>query len=141
MEKTKLHPLVWLKRLFSYSRYLRFIRRKLLVRSEKEYRARRKLIALVRKPRMLSLPVAKRILVCSPHPDDESVGAGGLLWAHRNISDIHIIVFSKGECGGSLENHSGDNKSYTDVISNARKEEFFKTAKMLNVKSWHFQDD
>ncbi len=40
----------------------------------------------------------KKILVISPHPDDEAIGCGGTLLNHHNNGDsIHIIFLTSGE--------------------------------------------
>ena len=43
----------------------------------------------------------KRILVLSPHPDDESIGCGGTLLHHVKEGDtVHIVFLTSGENGG-----------------------------------------
>src|SRR5438128_1112363 len=42
-----------------------------------------------------------RILVLSPHPDDESIGCGGTLRKHIVEGDtVHVIFLTSGERGG-----------------------------------------
>lgn len=42
-----------------------------------------------------------RILVISPHPDDESVGCGGTLRRHvLQNDDVHVVFLTSGEKGG-----------------------------------------
>ena len=43
----------------------------------------------------------KRILVLSPHPDDESIGCGGTLLRHTKQGDaVHVVFLTSGEKGG-----------------------------------------
>ena len=43
----------------------------------------------------------KRILVVSPHPDDESVGCGGTVRRHVLAGDhVHVLFLTRGEGGG-----------------------------------------
>jgi LmbE family N-acetylglucosaminyl deacetylase len=43
----------------------------------------------------------KRILVLSPHPDDESIGCGGTLVRHVSEGDaVHVVFLTSGEKGG-----------------------------------------
>lgn len=42
-----------------------------------------------------------RVLVISPHPDDESIGCGGTLHRHATKGDaVHILFLTSGEKGG-----------------------------------------
>lgn len=44
-----------------------------------------------------------RILVLSPHPDDEAIGCGGTLCRHAMAGDdIHVIYLTSGERGSAL---------------------------------------
>jgi len=42
-------------------------------------------------PAELTCPVGRRLLVLAPHPDDESIGVGGLLLAHRGRCEVHVV--------------------------------------------------
>lgn len=135
-----IYPRRWLNGIFSYSRYIGYIKPKLINCDEEEYLARRKFLSKSWQPRLLPMPVGKKLLVLSPHPDDESIGAGGLLWAHRDISEIHLVVMTKGEKGGALGEDCRDQELFKAKMAEARKKEFSKTASMLNAKSRHYLD-
>jgi len=103
LHRNGVYPRRWLTGLISYSRYLGYIRPQLLQRTEEEfprsspaYRTRMGTAATHR-------PVGKRILALCSHPDDESIGAGGLLLAHRDLAEIHLVCLCDGAGGGSLE--------------------------------------
>jgi N-acetylglucosamine malate deacetylase 1 len=125
------HPRRWLIGLLAYSRYMGYIRPHLLGATEEEFRVRRHLMARAWEPRRLEAPVGKRILALCPHPDDESIGAGGLLLAHRELAEIHLLCLCKGGGGGSL----GDGKSNPNALAEVRRAEFQKTASVLRAVS------
>lgn len=57
--------------------------------------------ALVNSFKILKIPQNKKILFISPHPDDETIAAGGLLYEAANENcDIYIILISGGEKWG-----------------------------------------
>jgi LmbE family N-acetylglucosaminyl deacetylase len=99
-----IHPRALLHSLLTYPRYLGTIKPELLRRSRCELQV----LDLLRSctscwwPRVLQPPLGKRILVCSPHPDDESIGAGGFLLRHRGRVQLHLLSVFSGEQGGRL---------------------------------------
>src|SRR5262245_50829025 len=101
--------------------------------SEEEFLIRRKLLARAWQPRQLAVPIGNRILALCPHPDDESIGAGGLLLAHRGHSEIHLLCLCNGERGGELDSaEAGKN-----ALIWTRRAEFAKTAETLKAASVH----
>lgn len=77
----------------------------------------------------LNLAPEQRILVLAPHPDDESIGCGGLLLRYPGQCDV--VVLTDGRYGGL----SGQDKQ--DVI-NLRKVEFERAMFYAGVKRWLF---
>lgn len=61
-------------------------------------------------PMVVSCPAARRILVLSPHPDDETIAAGGtLLHVRAKGAAIHIIFLTSGDrVGARGERVGGD---------------------------------
>ena len=135
LRQKKIHPRRWLRGLISYSRYLGYVRPQLMTASKEEFLVRRKLLARAWEPRHLVVPVGKRLLALCPHPDDESIGAGGLLLAHRNLAEIHLVCLCNGEGGGSLGESAGDPEATKRALIETRKTEFRKIAHTLNVAS------
>lgn len=140
LHRFNIHPKKWWDSFVCYPRYLGYIKPRLLANCDEEYILRRKALSNAWEPCQLTLPVGKRILSISAHPDDESLGAGGLLWAHRNLSELHLIVLSKGEKGGALEETIEDPTLYEIKLAEVRKAEFSRTASMLGARSCHFFD-
>jgi LmbE family N-acetylglucosaminyl deacetylase len=133
-----LHPRRWLRGLLAYPRYLGYVRPRLLTCSEDEYVARRQVVAAGWACRRLQVPLARRILALSPHPDDESFGAGGLLWAHRHLAAIHLITLCQGDRGGSLGSGPPESQAERRQMAELRKAELHKTATALNAASCQF---
>jgi LmbE family N-acetylglucosaminyl deacetylase len=132
LHRYDIHPNRWLAGFLAYPRYLGFIKPHLLrVTTEEEFRIRRQVLASAWEPRQLEAPIGKRMLALCPHPDDESIGAGGLLLAHRDLAEIHLVCLCDGAGGGQLEEHSPDPNALVEV----RRIEFQKTAKALRAAS------
>ena len=89
-----------------------YIQPQIIKNIEDEYHVRRKIFDRCWEPQALTIPVGKKIVVIAPHADDESIGAGGLLWAHRNMSELHIVLLTQGDKGGNLDGCSSANKGY-----------------------------
>jgi LmbE family N-acetylglucosaminyl deacetylase len=74
---------------------------------------------------------AERVLVLSPHPDDESIGCGGTLRNHAEQgASVRIIFLTSGERGG----HGRSEKETIRV----REKEARAAAKILGVQSVEF---
>jgi|CXWL01.1.fsa_nt_gi LmbE family N-acetylglucosaminyl deacetylase len=136
-----LHPRAWLHSAFTYSRFMGRIKPQLLEGTEAEIHAR--LAALKRswEPRELKVPVGKRIVVVAPHPDDETIGAGGLLLAHRRQADVSIVTVFNGEGGGQLGTSPWENEpSYKTKLVQARKRELDQASTGLQARVVHAMD-
>ena len=77
----------------------------------------------------LSFSASARILVLAPHPDDESIGCGGLLLKYRGQCDV--VVLTDGRHGGL----SGQSETETVTL---RKSEFERAMAYAGVKKWFF---
>jgi len=77
----------------------------------------------------LLFPKSARILVLAPHPDDESIGCGGLLLKYPGQCDV--VVLTDGRHGGL----SGQDETET---VNLRKSEFERTMAFAGVRKWVF---
>jgi LmbE family N-acetylglucosaminyl deacetylase len=131
LHRKGVHPRRWLFGRFSHSNYLGYIKPQLLRSSEEEFRIRRQLVANAWGPSRLVAPIGKRMLALSPHPDDESIGAGGLLLAHRGLAEIHLVCLCDGAGGGRLE----DANALPSALVAARRIEFQKAARVLGAAS------
>ena len=106
------HPRTFIDSVLTYSRFIGAIKPGLLRQAETEFEARLESLRYCWWPAQLHCPVGRRILAISPHPDDETIGAGGLLLAHRALADISVITVFSRDGGGVLEGtdrHSAKN--------------------------------
>src|SRR6516162_6217495 len=97
------HPRAWLDSLLTYPRFVGTIKPELLGHSASELAPRLEMHQASWWPKRLEFPVARRLLAISPHPDDETVGCGGLLLAHAGKSEIRIVNVYNGDGGGALD--------------------------------------
>jgi LmbE family N-acetylglucosaminyl deacetylase len=73
----------------------------------------------------------KRVMVISPHPDDETIGCGGTILAHVAAGDVvYAEILTSGENGGH-----GLEKNETAKV---REAEAIKAAAMLGIQSVEF---
>ena len=72
-----------------------------------------------------------RVLVLSPHPDDEALGCGGTLCAHvAHKDDVRIVFLTSGEAGG----HGRD----PEVTARMREKEAADAAAILGIAEIEF---
>jgi LmbE family N-acetylglucosaminyl deacetylase len=74
-----------------------------------------------------------RIVVISPHPDDDVIGCGGMMWKRALAGDeVHSIYLSSGEMGGRPEGMSAE-----DHIKQ-RENEAAVASEVLQIAMVHF---
>lgn len=72
-----------------------------------------------------------RVLVISPHPDDEAIGCGGTLCAHiTEGDDVQVLFLTSGEQGG----HGRTAEETCEL----REREAAQSAKILSVSGYEF---
>jgi LmbE family N-acetylglucosaminyl deacetylase len=114
------HPRTLVDSIFTYPRFLGAIKPGLLRRSSREIEARLGCLTSCWWPAKLRVPVGRRLLAISPHPDDETIGAGGLLLAHRGFAQISVITIFNGEGGGLLQEVERNAPEYRTRLVEAR---------------------
>lgn len=134
LRRFKVHPRRWLAGFFWYPRYVGYIYPRLRVEEEAAFRAWRRVVSTYWWPRVLQRPVGKRLLVIAPHPDDESIGPGGLLWAHREMAQIHLILVCQGDKGGSIPLQTERPDSGAGSLAAVRRDELERVVQALGVK-------
>jgi N-acetylglucosamine malate deacetylase 1 len=136
----KFHPRAWRDSLLTYPRFLGTIKPELMGSSASELGPRFELHGSSWWPKQLECPVAKKILVISPHPDDESIGCGGLLLAHVGNAEIQIVTVYNGDGGGALEEGPWiSDLAYRDRLVEVRRRELEQVAAALQAsKVTHF---
>lgn len=58
-------------------------------------------------PRPLDLSLARKVLVFSPHPDDETLGCGGTLARLAQICQVKVVLVTDGSGAGGLPQGAG----------------------------------
>jgi LmbE family N-acetylglucosaminyl deacetylase len=77
-----------------------------------------------------------RVLVLSPHPDDESIGCGGTLHGHAADGDeIKVVFLTSGELGGH-----GLSKVETQALRETEAEEAAKILGISSIEFWRQPD-
>jgi LmbE family N-acetylglucosaminyl deacetylase len=135
IKRLKLRLRRWILGLISYSRFIGFIRPALSKGKSVDYKIWRKLLNAAWEPRELTVPVGKRILAISPHSDDEAIGAGGLLWAHREAAEIHFVLLTDGAIYGYVPETAQTPEQAKAQLVELRKQELMQTAQALKAKS------
>lgn len=80
----------------------------------------------------------KRVLVFSPHPDDETIGCGGTLALHARAGDPAKVIFLTNGAKGDFSGRA-NREEYVDM----RKKEAIKACRILGVKDvvfWGYED-
>src|SRR5262245_57750849 len=108
--------------ILTYPRFLGAIKPALLEANAVELEARLACLKASLSPSKLRVPVGRRILAISPHPDDETIGAGGLLLAHSKSAEISVITIFNGDGGGLLEDAKRQSPTYKSLVEARLKE-------------------
>jgi LmbE family N-acetylglucosaminyl deacetylase len=136
-----LHPRAWLHGALTFPRFIGRIKPQLLAGADSEIQARLAALRRSWEPAELKVPVGKRIVVVAPHPDDETIGAGGLLLAHRGQASVSIVTVFNGDGGGQLGTEPWvDERSYKARLVQARKHELTRAAADLRADAVHAMD-
>ena len=72
----------------------------------------------------------ERVIVISPHPDDEAIGCGGTIVAHVENGDVvHVIFLTSGEKGGhgksteeTISTREAEARAAANILNTARTE-------------------
>jgi N-acetylglucosamine malate deacetylase 1 len=135
----RLTPRAWLDALLTYPRFLGTIKPELMKSAARELAPRLAVFHRSWWPKQLVPPLAKKILAISPHPDDESIGCGGLLLSHVDQSEIRIVNVYNGDSGGALgEEAWRDDPDYRTRLANVRRRELDGVAAMLRAEVIRF---
>lgn len=94
------HPRTLRDSILTYPRFLGAIKVGTFENNPRELEARLSWMRGGWWPAKLKSPVGRNILCVSPHADDETIGAGGLLISHREIAKISVITIFDGKKGG-----------------------------------------
>lgn len=76
-------------------------------------------------PTLLDLSPARSVLVVAPHPDDETLGCGGLLALLVKTCQVHVLLVTNGDGGGGLP----------EGTSAVRKREMGAALEVLGIRS------
>ena len=119
--------------LFAYPRYMGVIKPSLRMETKEQLEARLASASIRLWPKKLSAPIGERILAISPHPDDESIGAGGLLLAHRGVANVHVLTVFTGDGGGRLTNPNPAELDPARAMVSARDQEIRRACDRLKA--------
>lgn len=110
----------------------RQIKKKRITNSlHKLVRSRRLWAARFGFPELVDIPPGKRVMVLSPHPDDDVIGAGGTLAKHAAFgAKIHSIVLTDGGRGDP-------DGRYGDIVQQ-RKEEARNADSIIGIRNLTF---
>lgn len=131
----------YLDSILTYPRFLGTIKPRLLAAAEQESLSYLSLLHRSWTPSLLEVPVGRRLLALTAHPDDETIGAGGLLLAHRGKCELHLVNLFSGDTGGRLpEKAWTDTPEYRAALALKRRREYEETGRRLGAASVQSMD-
>jgi LmbE family N-acetylglucosaminyl deacetylase len=91
-------------------------------------------------PALIWEPEGKKIIVLSPHMDDEVLGCGGTLFQHiLKGAEVTVVYLTDGATGGMLPENSTDGKEKVGLVE-VRKQEARLATKTLGIQTCIFLD-
>jgi N-acetylglucosamine malate deacetylase 1 len=123
------HPRALLDSVLTYPRFLGTIKPRLMSQDSAQIAGVQSSILASYWPVRMECRIGARILAVSPHADDETIGAGGLLITHKDVSQIAVITVFNGEGGGSLASADCAGKEYKARLIAKRRDELVSACK------------
>ena len=78
----------------------------------------------------------QRIIVVSPHPDDEAIGCGGVIGKHAIEGDLVVVIFlTSGEKGGH-----GTSEAETIKVREKEAQDAAKILQLTSIEFWRQPD-
>jgi len=92
---------------------------------------------ILKMPEIIEKPSGPRILVFSPHPDDDAIGCGGtLIKSYESGNEIWSVILTDGQKGDSSNYRKSENG-----FVNLRNKEAVEASKILGIKKVIFLDE